>query len=404
MTLRKNKNKFGPHFLPYSILWLSLLLISGNPVQQYPPGRWDTIIENQVFRTPLTLEEGDDNVLIINSTFYNINEDAITLRNVSNVYIKNCDIHGISGNGIVLSSTGKTDNVTIDGCTIYDTTKNGIIAKQDHVERIDHTRLVIKNNTLYNNGSSELDHGLYVQAQDAIIQNNEIHESAGNGISIRSSGIVSGNKIWDTQKSCIRYFSDNETGPSNTLLIENNTCHLKLGGAESPAISLLWWEDASPSWIVDNYIIRFNTVVMFTGQRIGIRVESSQFAPKNINVYGNIVVNTQNIDATIHKDYIDYLSSNYISTSLDGFVNSQTEPFDFHLTAISPAVDHAKDETDFPLIDMDGMSRLIEHLDAGAYQLERYRYYDPPVEILIGAGVVVLIFVVMLVFKKRVTT
>jgi hypothetical protein len=404
MTLRKNKNKFGSRFLPYSLLWLSLLLISGNPVQQYPPGRWDTIIENQVFKTPLNLDEGDDNVLIINSTFYNINEDAITLRNVSNVYIKDCVIHGISGNGIVLSSIGKTDNVTIDGCTIYDTTKNGIIAKQDHVERINHTRLVIKNNTLYNNGSSELDHGLYVLAQDTIIQNNEIHESAGNGISIRSSGIVSGNKIWDTQKSCIRYFSDNETGPSNTLLIENNTCHLTLGGAGSPAISLLWWEEASPKWIVDNYIIRFNTVVVFTDERIGISVESSQLESKNINIYGNVVINTQSLDATIRKDYVDYLSSNYISTSLDGFVNLQTKPFDLHLTALSPAVDYANTETDFPLIDMDGMSRSIEHLDAGAYQLERYRYYDPPAEILIGAGVVVLIFAIMLIFKKRVTT
>lgn len=404
MILRKRKNKYGFHFLPLSLLWLSPLLISGNPIQQYPPGRWDTIIENQDFKTPLHLDEGDDNVLIIDSTFHDINGDAITLRNVSNVYIKNCVIYGITGNGIVLGSTGKTDDVVIDGCTIHDTTKNGIIAKQDNVEGIDHTRLIIKNNTLFNNGSSELDHGLYVQAQDAIIQNNEIHESAGNGISIRSSGIVSSNKIWDTQKSCIRYFSDNETGPSKTLLVENNRCHLTRGGAESPAISLLWWEDASPNWIVDNYIIRFNTIVVFTDQRLGIVVESSQFETKNIDVYGNIVINTQNIHATIRKDYIDYLSNNYISTTLKGFVNLRTEPFDFHLTEKSPAVDYANTETDFPPIDIDGLARSTDHLDAGAYQLERYRYNNPPAEILIGAGIIVLISIATLFFKKRPTT
>ena len=403
MILSKNKNRFRSYYFLYSLLLLSLLLISGEPVQQYPPGEWDTIIENQEFKTPLKLDKGDNNVLIINSTFYNINEDAITLRNVSNVYIKNCVIHGISGNGIVLSSIGKTDNITIDGCTIYDTTKNGIIAKQNNVDGVEHTQLVIKNNKLYNNGSSELDHGLYVLAQDTIIQNNEIYESAGNGISIRSSGIVRGNKIWDTQKSCIRYFSDNETGPSNTLLVENNTCYLTQGGAQSPAVSLLWAEDTSPSWVVDNYIIRFNTIIVLTEQRVGISIESRQFDSKNIDVYGNIVINTQSVDATIRKDYIDYLSSNYVSTSLKGFVNVQTKPFDLHLTALSPAVNYASNEIDFPPGDMDGLLRPNEHLDAGAYQLDR-SHYSRPAGILIGAGIAILIFIAALIFKKRIKT
>jgi hypothetical protein len=259
---------------------------------------------------------------------------------------------------------------------------------------------VIKNNKLYNNGSSELDHGLYILAQDTIIQNNEIYASAGNGISIRSSGIVRGNRIWDTRKSCIRYFSDNQTGSSNTLLIENNTCYLTQGGAESPAISLLWAMNTSPSWVVDNYIIRFNTIVVLTEQRIGIDVESDQFESKNIDVYGNIVINTQSVDATIRNNYIDYLSSNYVSTSLAGLVNPQTEPFDLHLTALSPAVNFANTETDFPLSDMDGLLRSNEHLDAGAYQLDRSRY-SHPAGILIGAGVTVLIFIVALIFKRR---
>lgn len=403
MIPRKPKNKIRFHFLPFSLLWLSLLPMSGEPIQQYPPGRWDIIIENQDFKTPLYLDVGDDNVLIIDSTFHDINEDAITLRNASNVYIKNCVIHGISGNGIVLSSTGNTDVVIIDGCTIYDTTENGILAKQNSVEGLEHGRLEIKNNTLYNNGSNELDHGLYVLAQDSIIQNNEIHGSAGNGISIRSSGVVSGNKIWDTQKSCIRYFGDNETGLSNTLLIENNVCRLARGGAQSPGISLLWWEDASPDWIVDNYIIRFNTIVVYTDQRMGIRVESGEFESKNIAVYGNIVINTQNMDSAIHSDYIDYLSGNYISTSLEGFVDAKGDPYDFHLTAMSPAVDYANNEADFPLLDMDGLYRSAEHVDAGAYQLERLDS-GVPHEILIGAGIIVLISTAALFFKKRSTT
>lgn len=371
MVGRKKKGKLRFLFFIYLLLWLSLASIAGKPFEEYPPGRWETIIENQDFTTPLNLDEGDDNTLIIGSTFHDINGDAITLRNVSNVYIKNCVIYSTNGNGIVLRSTGQTDKITIDGCTIYDTSKNGIIAKQDHLEDVDHTRLVIKNNILYSNGSHDLDHSIYVQTQDTKIVNNEIHGSTGNGISIRSSGVVSGNKIWDTEKSCIRYFGDNVKGPSDTLLIENNVCYLTAAGSQSPAVSLLWSDQSAPDWMVNDYIIRFNTIAVFTDQRAGIAVESSEFDDKNVKVYGNIVINTQSPDATIGKEHIDYLSSNYVSTTLDGFLNGKSVPFDFHITKSSPAVDFANKEIDFPPRDADGRPRFDGELDAGAYQLER---------------------------------
>lgn len=351
--------------------WLALLSIPARPSTQYPSGEWDHIIENEEFTEPLVLGEGDDNTLIINSVFHDIDGDAIVLGNVSNVYIKNCTIYEVNGNGIVLRSMQATDKVTIDDCEIHDTTLNGVIAKQGPEEGVDHTRLIIKNNTLYSNGTNELDHALYILAQDSRIENNTIYKSTGNGISIRSSGIVTGNRIWDVDKSCIRYFSDNLKGPSNTLIIENNTCHLTEAGSESPGISLLLWEDAPLNWIVDNYIIRFNTVVMFIDQRTGIAVESDELDAKNISVYGNIVINTQNIQAAIHNEYIDYFSSNYISTNLTGFIDVQKPPYDFHLTAHSPAVEYANKELDFPTYDADGKLRSVGDLDAGAYQLTR---------------------------------
>jgi hypothetical protein len=407
MVCRKKNDNLRFRFFIYLLLCLSLVSMAGNPFPQYPPGQWETIIENQDFETPLKLEEGDDNTLIIGATFHNIDGDAITLRNVSNVYIKNCVIYSTNGNGIVLRSTGKTDKITIDGCTIYNTTKNGIIAKQDYVDDVNHTRLVIKNNILYNNGSHDLDHSIYVQTQDSKILNNEIHGSTGNGISIRSSGVVSGNKIWDTDKSCIRYFSDNVKGPSNTLLIENNICYLTLAGSQSPAVSLLWSDQASPDWMVDDYIIRFNTIAVLTDQRAGIVVESNQFDGKNIMVYGNIVINTQNPSGTIEKEHIDYLSSNYVSTSLDGFLNGQSAPFDFHITTGSPAVDYANKEINFPPRDDDGQLRLIGELDAGAYQLERNvspSFIDNSLyvsKLLIYAGIALLGFMGIIILRKR---
>src|SRR5687768_12913562 len=123
-----------------------ILALETVPTDQYPPGHWDTIIEDQKFTQTLYLDEGDDNTLILNSTFHDIDGSAIMIRDVSNVYIKNCTIHDVKEDGIVLRSTGSTHNVTIEGCTIYNTGLSGILAKQNEEERVDHTNLVIKNN------------------------------------------------------------------------------------------------------------------------------------------------------------------------------------------------------------------------------------------------------------------
>jgi hypothetical protein len=355
----------------FPLLLIFSLLTAGSPLPAQATGTWNKIIRGQEYRSPLVLDEGDDNTLIVGAVFHDFTGDAITLGNVSNVYIKNCEIYGIDGNGIVFRSTKKTDRVTIDGCVIHDTTRNGIIAKQNIPEGGIHTQLVIKNNRLYDNGTDELDHGMYIQSQDTKIENNDISGSTGNGISIRSSGIISGNKITDTQKSCIRYFSDNVRGPSNTLLIENNICQLSLPGAQSSAFSLLLADNTPPGWIVENFIIRFNTIAVFTGKRAGIAIESPELKLQNIQVYGNIVINTEDLQGTIQNENIDYFSSNYMSTQFQGFENIKHPPYDLHLTPWSPAIDFADRESNFPVYDADGQPRNPDHLDAGAYQLTR---------------------------------
>lgn len=99
----------------------------------------------------------------------------------------------------------------------------------------------------------------------------------------------------------------------------------------------------------------------------GIWVQSSQFDVKNINVYGNISLNTQNQSKAIVNQYIDYLSRNYTANPMSGFV-SNTVPYDFHLTASSPAKNFANGEPSFPATDKDGNTRSANNLDAGAYQ------------------------------------
>lgn len=357
------------------VMGYDLPALKTTPPAQYPPGRWDTIIEDQVFTETLHLDEGDDNTLIINATFQDIDGSGIMIRNVSNVYIKNCTVHDVTEDGIVLRSTGSTHNVTIDGCTIYNTGFNGILAKQNEEEKVDHSNLVIKNNTLHDIGTTEYDHGLYIFSTDSLIENNVVAGTTGNGISLRSSAIVRGNKVSDTQGSCIKYYSNHAAGASNALYIENNVCHLVDEGDGDPGISLRRAIEASEDWLVEDYYIRFNTVVLRTADRYGIEVESAAFDARRVELYGNLVINTEDEAKTINPQYVDYLSSNYTSTSLAGLIISNKSPYDFQLKANSPARYYASTEPRFPATDINGAMRTASYLDAGAYQ-----FSSPPPE------------------------
>lgn len=350
------------------ITWM-LSLWSQPTAGDHPPGQWDRIIQNRLFSEPLTLDSGDNNTLIIGAVFRNIDGHAITLRNVSNVYIKDCVIYDIDGAGIVLRSTGSTARVTIDGCKIYRTKRSGIMVNQRSEEDVDHSELLIKNNLAYDNGNDRFSHGIYVQSTDSIIESNTVLRSGGNGISIRSSGLVRGNLIINPDKSCIRYFSDHAPGSSDALTIENNVCYQAIDGSrQSPGISLLRSQDAARDWMVERYQIRFNTVIMLAGSRYGIAVESAGFDDKQVEIVGNLVVNSEALSKTISPNYVDSLRSNYLSTSWQHIVNSGQMPFDFHLTAKSPARGFASSELSYPRTDMDGQARNAGHLDAGADQ------------------------------------
>lgn len=288
------------------------------PPLAYPPGQWDHIIENQTFAKPLRLDNGDDNTLIINAVFHSIDDHAIMLRNVSNVYIKDCVIYDITGFGILLRGTGSTSNVTIDGCQIFNTSSSGIMASQRWEDGVDHPNLVIKNNTIFDNGLNEHEHNIYVQSTDSLIENNTVYNSSGNGISIRSSGIIRNNVIWGSAKSCIRYYNDHVPGASDTIKIENNTCQLENAGANgSPAISLLESPLSPEDWLAENYIIQGNTVILFTAERYGFMVESAVFESKHIAFYDNRIVNTRNLAKAFSPNYIDYLADNRIFNSVD---------------------------------------------------------------------------------------
>jgi hypothetical protein len=79
------------------------------------------------------------------------------------------------------------------------------MSAQRILQGIRHTNLQIIDNQLNNTGTSRKSgstHGLYVQAQDFVIEGNRISGGRdGNGISVQSSGAVACNEISGTSAS-----------------------------------------------------------------------------------------------------------------------------------------------------------------------------------------------------------
>lgn len=185
------------------------------------------IIEELVITNTVTLSGAEwNNTIIRNIVIKDVTGDGLVLRDVENITIENIEIYNVTGNGIKLSGWASTDSITIKNCYIHDVGKNGIVSSQRDSTNTNHTNLVISDNTIENtglSGTNGLYHGMYIQSTDTVVDNNTIINSMdGNGISIRSSAIVTNNDISGSGKSAISYYPDHDSGSTNTLTIDGN--------------------------------------------------------------------------------------------------------------------------------------------------------------------------------------
>lgn len=363
-----------------------LILLGWNPLMGQS---WDHIIEDlDTTGTIRLVGEMWNNTLIKNCTIHNTgaNKDGIFLREVKNVRIENCKIYDIEGMaGIRMSISGQgTDSVVIENNTIYNVQENGISAPQRSQNEIplNQDHLIINNNTIYNTGlgsSNGLHHAIYCQAADFIISNNKIYGIRnGNGLSVRSSGKISGNVISGYSKSnkpAIRYYSDHFTGPSDTLLVENNILYNDQSAAHTLDIydfAPLFQGSNSDSHIVKNINIRFNTILSFQPNKYSVRI-SEDFAKNGYSstIEGNVILHTKSVEGCITAPLNTKTTSNVLIDQFENFVAS-VEPYDFHILKSHIDVDYVgTNSMNHPTHDIDGDPR-IGKLDAGAdeYVLE----------------------------------
>ncbi len=222
------------------------------------------IVENLTLTSTMDIVGPEwDNTLIRNITIKNVNGDGMMIRNVDNLRIENVTIDNVSGYGIRLSSTGSTSNVVIENNTISNVGRDGIIAAQDKQSRVDHPGLQILNNTIdttgLRGGTTDTMHGMYIQSTDFVIDGNHILNSTdANAISVRSSGVVSHNLIENARGSGVAYFADHYKGPSDTLIIEDNTIINTGNGTNRSDINLLGIPSGQTNAAVGNFIVRDN--------------------------------------------------------------------------------------------------------------------------------------------------
>ena len=344
---------------------------------------WDNVIENiDTTGTINLIGSSWNNTLIKNCTIHNTGNgnDGIFLRDVKNVRIENCTIHDIDGQGgIRLSISGNgTDSIVIINNTLYDLQENGITAPQRSQNSIplNQDNLVIEGNTIYNTGlgsSSGLNHAIYCQAADFKILNNVVFGIRdGNGISVRSSGLVSGNIVSGESKDdkpAIRYFSDHFKGDSDSLIIENNILYNDSSSAHTLDIfdfANLYENSVSDNHIVKNFNIRFNTIISFHSNKYGVRISQDYDRSSYSTILeGNLIINTNSLTQCISAPNRTTQSYNLLQDNLSNFM-SDNQPFDFHISNSHEAINYVGNRSsNFPMYDIDGELRE-GNLDAGA--------------------------------------
>lgn len=225
--------------------------------------QWTRLIAGIDSTTTLRLDGPEwNNTLVKDAVIHDVTGDGIYINDVSNVCIEGVTVRNVSGSGIRLGISGSTTDVTIVGSQVSDTGHNGINAGQRHSLGVDHTNLQILRNTVSTTGKTGtqgLHHGLYIQASDFLIDGNNVTASLdGNGISVRSSGIVRNNTVDGAAKSGISYYSDHMRGPTNTLVIESNT--VRNAGLNSTRVAINVLNIFDPALTVQSFIINNNDI------------------------------------------------------------------------------------------------------------------------------------------------
>ncbi len=338
------------------LIVLVLILFVGCQKEDLPANT--VSIVDQTFENGLRVDGVEYNGLLIeNCRFEN---RSLRIGNAKDIIIRNCTFENISFDGIKLGFIGDVENITIEDCTFKNIGYNGIDSHEDAPD------CTIRNCRFENTALSEIGaalaqphHAIYWKGRNVTITGNTFiagSQPFGNCISVRSSGLISGNKIFDSPKNGIMYYANHPGGDS--LIIENNFV------VNSKFYSIIAGSDNNLSNHNKNVVIRFNSCVQ--QEEHSIYISEVFETTTDFYIYGNILVNSSNqFFRTFYP--VDNIFQNLTSTSDIGF--AAMENGDLHLLTSSQANGFCDGLTDFPNQDIDGDTRSSTNLDAGADEI-----------------------------------
>jgi hypothetical protein len=238
------------------------------PTKEYEESAFRRVVSDLRTDRTLTIEGSDwDNTLVKNCVIRGVDGDGLVIRNVTDLVVTGCTIGDVTGSGIRLSSSGGTSSVTLDGNSISNVGENGISAAQRAEQNVDHKDLKLINNRIERTGTLFTEgytHGIYVQTTEFLIEGNVVAGPRdGNGISVRSSGVIRCNRVEGRSasgKPAIRYYSDHVSGPGKTLVVEANTISSATVGIDLAAPVARKGMPFTTDHVVSTFVIRDNRI------------------------------------------------------------------------------------------------------------------------------------------------
>ena len=255
----------------------------------WPAGTWKWVYRGVTLGTRLLVDKSD--TLVINSTVQGVVNstgvsNSIAVTGATNVYLKWTDVYdAYTDRGVAITGSS---NVTMEDCylsnhvrpsavhssfILVDSSPN-VVIRNTTVEDCDgngiltsgstSTGLVIDGCTITNTGRVPFVnatpapfHGIYSKAPDVTYSNNTITGSAdGSAISMRSTGVLSGNHLSAAKHSLIAYWPDAAAGASAALVITGNTLEQDdydyIGGTSKAALVGIN-DNGNPNGIVGAY-------------------------------------------------------------------------------------------------------------------------------------------------------
>ncbi|MBL8995646.1 MAG: right-handed parallel beta-helix repeat-containing protein [Spirochaetia bacterium] len=325
------------------------------------------------------------NVLVINSEFGDTTSpgvDGLNIQNCRNVLIYRCTVSNVAGEGIHIYATNEygTENVTILDSLVSHAREDGIkVETRDDqvmpfVNPMKNVRILsnrIRHTGLGTTSLPAARHGMYVKAQDALIEGNLVfHSYYGSAITLRSSGVIRGNRCGYSYQWAIGMTSQTRLGPSKTVLIENNVIYMDLAYAGSTIGGGIRYSKDSTTAMQfppEKSITRFNTLHFKNEYALPQAMIQLSSSIASNEVYGNLLVDQRSTPIYIGTSPGAVLSQNYQTSSASVFIDAVNH--DYRLASASQAIGFANGLTRAPALDIEGKSRPTQgSLDAGAYE------------------------------------